>query len=71
MNVVQELNIEAGEELDAPIPVIEDFDKALAARFNTMMDEPIASVEELEATPALNEEELIEEGRRRVFQWAE
>lgn len=36
-----------------------------------MMDEPIARVEELKATLELNEEKLIEEGRRRVLQWIE
>lgn len=64
MNVVHEVNIEAGEEVDAPAQVVDEFDRVLATQYDIMLDEPIVKVEELEATQELNEEKLIEDGKR-------
>lgn len=67
MNVVQEFNVEVGEEVDAPIHATDESgDRALAAQYNS---EPIARVEGLEAAPKQIEEDLIEEGRRKILKW--
>lgn len=50
MDVVQAVNEKAREEVDAPERKVDDSDRALAAQFDTMLKEPIARVEELEAT---------------------
>lgn len=60
MNVVQAVNTEASEEVDAPARNIDDSNRALTAQFVTMLEEPIARVEELEATHILNEEDQLE-----------
>lgn len=52
MNVVRAVIVEAGEEVSTPAPpcTVHDADIAIAAQFDTMLEEPNAQVEELEAT---------------------
>lgn len=57
MDVVQAVNEEAEDEVNTPAPAIADSDRALAAQFNSKLEEPLARVEELEATQTLNEED--------------
>lgn len=69
MNVVQAVNEEAREEVNAPIFV--ESDKALTAQFDSMLEEPIARGENLETTHAPDEEDHLEADKRRVLLWIE
>lgn len=63
MNVVTEVNENVSEEVNAPKKgPYESGDQALADQYNSMMEEPIARVDELE-TPEPNEEDLIKEAK--------
>lgn len=74
MNIVQAVNTKACDEVSIPavVETLFNCDRSLAAQFDSMLDEPIARVEVLEATHddvVATEEEEIEVERQRVLMW--
>lgn len=69
MDVDQAVNEEVGKEVNAPEKEVVESELALATQYNTMLEEPIARMEELEITPSLNEEDRLEEEKKRILLW--
>lgn len=53
---------------DAVDKAIDEGEQALAAQFDSMLEQPIMRVENFE-DPEVNEEDFIESDKRRVLQW--